>query len=491
MKTTFGAINESNVDNIAEHYLGKYKSYVEVYESHCTKAKAGIAVTAADVAGFGKSLDIWEGYVDFCESNGTMGELGPMPNIALDVIAAVQTKNVLPLISSNQPIDEMQGTVYAKVLRAVKGTGGAGSTGGMGGVTPGEVLNDVRNGDRVHDPLFGAGRIQYTNTSPFANTVSGTDTYTVNIGRHLLPGTLKLKVDVAPMGSCVFMDDGDGNILGNQSKGGSVNYDTGEVTIVFAQEPTAVAPIVGTLDVNVEAEPDMVTIGTGYEGIPIHAEFFGLKSESGLLQNFSFSKRWGKSGEDEQANDLADELTNTINAAGIQRLVMADSTPTPAVFNRTAPTGVSVAEHKLSFVNTFATAEKNLAVRAGRGTINRIIAGMSGAATLRAMPDFEPVAGASMQQVGLYGYLGGIPVIRGTDAIVNAGATGTTDQLFGIYMGSGAFDAPLVAAPYLPIFVTSTMPVTDNPLRSQRAIGTMMGLKSVMDRYVTKINLTD
>lgn len=491
MKTGMQAPNAMNMDNIAESYLSKYGQYVDIFESKCMKARAGIQVSSADVVAFGQTLDMWESYHEFCESNGTLAQLGPMPKIALDVVAAVQTKNILPLIGSMQPIDEMRGTVYAKKLVAVKGMDN--QLGGMGDVAKGQTLNSHMNGDRTFDPAFGGGRKFFTATHPAATTASGAKQYSINIGMHLLPECVKFEmVDAANSLKYVFMDDGQGSLLGNAGNSGTVNYDTGAIVLNFSTAPTDGLKITGQVDINVEAEPDMVTIGTGYDPIGIEAEFFGLKTEDGLLSNFSFSKRWGKSSADEQAQDLANELTNTMNAAGLARLIASfgGGAQNTATYNRTPDQGVSIAEHKLSFVDSAAMAEGNLSKRAGRGVINRYICGTTGAATLKAMPGFVAAEGGAMTQVGLYGTLDGIPVIRVTDAVANQNrVAGTDDDVYGIYMGAGAFDAPLVVSTYLPIFVTGTINFSNNPMKSHRAIGTMTGLKAVMDRYVTRITL--
>lgn len=482
-----------SMDNLAEMYLKKYKGYVDIFESHNAKAKAGVSVSSADIVAFGMSLDQWQGYHDFCESNGTLGELGPMPKIALDVVAAVQTKNILPLVSSTQPIDELQGIVYAKKLVAVKGMDG--KNGGMGSINPGDTLNSTLHGDRLTDPNFGGSRKIFTQTKPAATTAASATQYDINVGMHILPETVKFEVlDTDKTTKFVFMDSGDGTLLGNAGNSGTVDYETGEITLYFSSDkvPTDGLKVTGQCDINVEAEPDMVTIGTGYDPIPVTAEFFGLKTEDGLLHNYSFSKRWGRSSQDEAAQDLSDELTNTLNAAGLSRLLMGftGGAANTSTYNRTAPSAVSQAEHKLSFIDTAASAEGILTQRAGRGVINRYIAGTTGAATLRGMPGFVAAEGGAMQQIGLYGTLDGIPVIRVTDAIANQNrAKDTDDDIYGIYMGAGAFDTPLVVAPYLPIFVTGTINFTNNPLRQHRAVGTMVGLKSVMDRYVTRITL--
>lgn len=476
-------INESYFEREADAALKKYPDYVNVFESHSQKSKAGVPLTTHDIAVFGRQLDIWEQYHHFCESNGTLGELGTMPNIALDVVAAVQTQNILPLISSSQTIDELQGTVYAKQLTVVKGGNANGQ--GLNGVNNGAVLHDTLNGNRIHNPGFGGGRIVYSDAQPAFTTAADASSYSINVQANVLPGTLNLSITAGNGQVTKIMDDGEGQILSTRGVSGSIVYSTGTINLVFDTVLANGLKAVGYIDVNVEQEPNMVTVATGYKGIPITAEFFGLKTEAGLLSNFAFSKRWGRSADDEQAQDLTNELVNTLNAAGIQRIVQGSQSTAGVVAKwvYTPPTGVSVTEHKLSFIDTLAEAEANLSKQAGRGVVNRMLAGRSAAARLRAMPDFEPVAGGAQSQVGLYGYLGGIPVIRGVESVIPDNA------IKGLYMGTSAYDAPMVNATYLPVFVTSTLQAGENPLRNQRAVGTMIGLKTVVDRYITNMEV--
>ena len=477
------AINESKFEQMADDYEKKYGDYLSIYESKCQKAKAGLSVTTQDLATFGSMLERWDSYVDFCEANGTMAELGPMPNIALDIISTVQTKSILPLISSNQPIDEMQGTVYCKEVRLVGGTNDSGA--GMGGLNKGDLL-DQAAGPRRYDPNLGNGKIVNQGKVPAG---AAADTVLMTLNATCMPGTLKGEVKFDDK-NFLIMDDDRGNMMAS----GGLQVGWKDSSKAYSRDGQIIAklPVVakeGTfsmvLNVNIEAEPNMVTISSDYVGKPIAAEFFGLKSESGLLRNYAFQKRWGRVGEDEQAQDLANELNNVLNSAGVDRLYKA--CPTIAqkvvVWNAKPADGISVADHKLGFIDVIAQAESVMADQAGRGTINRWVAGQKAATYLRGLPTFVAAPAAADQVVGLYGYLDGVPVIRGIAALMD------DTEMVGVYMGTGAFDAPMVHAPYLPIFVTSTLPVTDNPLRNQRGIATMAGLKAMLPQYTVKVKV--
>lgn len=476
-------INESKFEEMANRYGEKYGDYLSIYESRCQKAKAGLNVTTQDLATFGAMLDRWDQYVDFCESNGTLAELGPMPNIALDIISTVQTKSIVPLVASNQPIDEMQGTVYCKEVRLISGTNDSGA--GMGGLNKGDLL-DAAAQPRTYDPNLGSGKIVNQ-----AAVEAGADiTFAaLTLNAICVPGTLKGVVTFDGKEHYV-MDDDRGNLM---ASGGievawadkTKAYDRGGIINVVAGTVTTAGTSEFMISVNIEAEPNMVTISSDYVGKPIAAEFFGLKSESGLLRNFAFQKRWGKVGEDEQAQDLANELNNVLNSATVDRMWRACPTIDSRIVKWDArpASGVSVADHKLGFIDVIAQAENLMAIQAGRGTVNRWVAGQKAATYLRGLPTFVAAPTAADQVVGLYGYLDGVPVIRGVAALI------PDDMMIGVYMGTGAFDAPMVHASYLPIFVTSTLPVTANPLRNQRGIATMAGLKAMLPQYTVKVKI--
>lgn len=137
---------------------------------------------------------------------------------------------------------------------------------------------------------------------------------------------------------------------------------------------------------------------------------------------------------------------------------------------------------KLTFIDAFARAEATLNANAGRGNISRIICGASAAATLRGMAGFAAAEGGLNSAVGLYGFFNGIPVIRAANIIA-------TDDMLMVYKGSSHFEAPLVHAPYMPLFVSNTMGTGTNPLRNQRFAAVWTGLKSVIPTFVTRLSI--
>lgn len=464
----FDVKNESAIEHYAETYLKKYRPQVEAFESESLVAKCGQTVTASDVYALGRQLEQFEAYREFVESNGTVAELGQIPTVALDVITAGFGTSILPLIASTQPIEEESGVIYFKQIRATK-TGY--------GRTAGEVISDARNGDS-YSTSYGSYEVSGDEVTPVGGTLAGTLTYTVNLPKFpIRPGTVRLDTDITGVKG---MDDSKGNILGKGIQG-DINYDTGVLTFVFSADPGAGKIVRGFYSVNVEAADEVVGIAGVLESDVIRAEVMALTADTGLLQEYSFNKRFGRLAQDEVAQDLTSELGRVMNSNAIRRLDQACTKE--VAWSKTPPAAVSITEHKLSFIDAFASAENLLNVSAGRGSISRMIAGTNAAALLRGMPGFTPADAGLSYSVGLYGYLNGIPVIRASTLIAS-------DTILCCYKGNGYFDAPLVNAPYMPLFVSSTVSAGANPLRGRRVAAVWSGMKVVVPNFIVRIRIT-
>lgn len=447
-------MNESMVEHYADAYVKKYSDQINAFEKYSMLARAGQSINPSDIYALGRQLEQFEDYRSFVESNGSVADLGQIPNIALDVITASYGSSILPLVASTQAIDEEQGIIYFKQIKA---------TSSGYGRTAGDVISNATGGSNYSE-TYGSYEVA---GEVVGQTVAGTTSYSINLVKvPVRPFTVNLNVADTQFRA---IDDGKGAILG-AGVSGTINYETGVVALTFSADPGA-HDVVASYGVNVEAGNDVLGISGSLDSTSIRAEVFSLKAETGLLQEYSFQKRFGRMATDEVAQDLTSELTRVINTAAIKRMDLACKNE--VTWKKTAPDGVSYAEHKLTFVDAFANAENMLNSAAGRGNISRMIAGTNAAAILRGMPGFTTVDTALNQSVGLYGYLNGVPVIRASSII-------DTDSIVCSYKGGSYFEAPLVHAPYMPLFVSSTIASGNNPLRNQRVAAVWSGLKVVI-----------
>lgn len=409
----------SKIEANADRYLKKYRDQFEAYSKDSVLAKINASIGASEIYALGCQLEQFEDYRRYNESTGTVADLGTIPVIGLDVITASLGQSILPLISSTQDIDTEQGIIYFKQVQA--------TTNGYGRVA-GEIMSSATEAGSFSSS-YGNYEVQ---DEIIARTSTGVLSYEFNLPKSpVRPSTIEFKVQETTFR---VIDDGRGTLMGN-GMFGSVNYDTGVVNLQFATDP-GTHNISANYTINVESEnSDVVGISGTLTSTSIRAEVFALKSEAGLLHNYSLSKRFGKIADEESAKDLTSELIRTINTAAIKKLDYACTNQ--VTWNKSAPAGVSYADHKRTFVDAFARAEGALSTAAGRGIISRMIAGTNAAAVLRGIEGFVTVDSSLNQTVGLYGYLNGIPVIR-------AGTNIDTDSILCCYKGGSYFESPLV-----------------------------------------------
>lgn len=464
-------MNENVIANAAEDYLTRYKDLIEAYEKNSVLAKAGGRVGSFEIYALGKQLEQYEEYQHYVqESNGgTLSSMGQLPNVALDVITAANANSIMPLLASIQPLVEERGMVYHKKIIAQTT---------QGGFNKGQIINHPFQGENIrYSESFGAGH----NTLEAFETVDGESSYSSVLGVPVIPGTIQFSLSD---GSTQYyaQDNGQGLLLGSNGMFGTVNYANGAIQLTFMVAPSAGKSVMMEFDADLEAQEDITAVSAGLDTTQVDAEVFALKAESGILMEFSFQKRFGRSAEDEVASDLTSEMTRVLNTKAVKTLHR--SSMGVVTWYKNPPQGVAYKDHKDTFMDAVAEAEAKLTVNAGRGSVNRYIAGTTAAATLRSMPGFQAVPSGVEHQVGLYGYLDGIPVIRATHVMPDK-------EILCIYRGKGYFEAPLVYAPYMPLFVSNTMQVGKNPLRNQRVAAVWAGVTPVIKQFVTKIVIND
>lgn len=459
---TMTQIDEAYADTQANIYAEKYAEQVGVYESMSMKTRIGEALSPYEVVALGQQLDQFSNYTRFLESQGNLGSLGAIPQIALDVITASVGASVLPLLSSIQPMSEEHGIVYYRQIKAAQASGG---------YNAGDVITDPLTRDNLGDGTLGS---TVRKTVLFTTT---TDTaYTGNIAPAPIR-PYRLDINIPGVGS--GKDDGNGTILGFGFYG-TINYATGAFTIELAAAPTAGIVAEAIYSVDLDSASSVEKIQAGLLTKDIRAEVWALGADVGAFANFAFSNRFGRSAVDEVAQDLTNELTRVMNTVAIQRLIAAAPAGSVTTWKRQPFEGSSYAEHKLTFVDALATAESKLHAQAGAFTANRYIAGKTAAAVLRGMPGFQTAPDAATVSVGLFGYYDGIPVIRAT------GVVGDND-LFLVANAGNYFNAPLAYAPFMPLMVTNTVQSPNNPFRSTTAAGTWAGLTALNGNLVTKL----
>ena len=323
-------------------------------------------------------------------------------------------------------MDEMQGLIwYRNVVSKTS----------RGNVTSGDLLVSGQTGRKEIEGQF-AGEEIYGEVEATGDGSTKTFTFTVKYPPVLLR-SLTIKVEGQP--NTKGIDDGEGNIIGVGIESGSINYENGSITVTFNTAPDSGANITADYASDFEGMDEIPTIQTEYTSKMIKARSFALRTEIGLFKSYQMSKRFGTNPDELLAKDLVQELNAETSKAVITKAYL--SAMGELTWNKTAPAGVSYAEHKLTFFDVLAQSEAQILSQAGRFNGGSVyVVGTGAAAIIRTMPGFRP---ADVQNAVLgthyYGDLDGKPVIR--TMVMPA------DEMLVISKGTGFFDTAVVYAP--------------------------------------------
>jgi len=460
-------MNDQNIEQKINQLGEKYAEQLNFFESNSTKAKVEGKVSSEDLFALGQQLENFDKYVAFSEANGSVGDMGVIPNIGLDVITASAAQSVVPLMAAVQPMQEQQGTVYFKNI--VSGTG-------RGGYTNGQTLLSARGGRRASANGFAGEEVTGEDTG-----VVGDDSAKVfNFVVESAPVRVR-SVEVTIEGTDVkLIDDAKGNLIGVGGSG-TINYETGEVEVTFLSAPVAGAKVFAGYATNFEVMSEIPTIRSEYESVGLRAKTFALRSDIGLFKSFELSNRFGINVNTSIAKDLTGELTAEVSNAVVAEAYM--NAQGVVTWGQTPPsTAISYSEHKLSFFDAIAEAESKVLLNSGRtGSSAVLIASSGAAAVIRTMPGFVPADIATTASgAHFFGTLDGKVVIRSL-------ALPAKEILF-VSKGTTMFDNSLIYAPYMPLVVTSLMQGQDhNPLKAQKGVALQAGIKAVVPQMITKI----
>jgi hypothetical protein len=99
----------NKVEKDADRYEKKYRTQMRVLEnSPLAKVRP---ITPYDHYALGKQLEAFEIYKSLCEDDGTLSQLGKIPNVAFDIVTVAYGTSPIAACCSVQPIDEENGTV--------------------------------------------------------------------------------------------------------------------------------------------------------------------------------------------------------------------------------------------------------------------------------------------------------------------------------------------------------------------------------------------
>lgn len=477
-----GNLSESltlfRMEEQVEGYRKRYRKQMDLLEqSPLARLRPG-GITQHDFIALGKQLEAFEVMNKVVhEDQGNVNLLGKLPDVAFDVITVTYGASIIPLVASVQPIEEERGTVYFRRVRAATTKGSQ---------TSGDVLSDPRT-PPVYPNGFASAFIG-TETG-VASTTSAQVTYSFTLAAAPIKAQ-SLTVTLSGGAGITGMDigaqaatPGIGQIWGNGISG-TVNYSTGVVSVTLAADPGNGKSITVGYQQNYELATDIPQIDSFYDNKPILARVYALKGTSGMFQTYAMQRRFGKTQDEELAKDLVQQTNSEIGSDLIKLLnSSAPNAGAPVVFSRTPPNTVSYFEHKQTYKDFLAQAERVLVDQSGRGQISLMIVGKTHAQVISTLPGFVKMYDGALQGIHVFGTLDGTPVIRVTDTNVLG-----TEQGLMVYKGLSPFEAAAVYSPFMPLTLTDILPQAPNPLNTMRAAAVWAGVDSLVPQFVVRFD---
>ena len=467
---------EELISREGERLYKKYRTHMDMIESlPVGKVRT---IKSFDHWALGNMLENFEFHKEMCEADGSIGDLGVIPRVALDVITVSYGSSPLSIVCTTQPIDDEKGLVYYKDVKA-------GST--RGNYTAGETMLGVDSGFNKYPNGYASGTI--AEALGTGNDILTNFTGTL-ANKPIRPGFFSLEAVVDGGATVTAKDDGFGNVLG-VGVSGTINYTTGAFDITFATAIDDTEVIAGSYQVLFEESEDSISeLNYDFTSKEVTARPYALKGGVGLMKAFGMKKKFGLIADEE----LAIDLTNGINSEVFGDLVRKMSAACPAdsttEYTVTPPAGTNAYEWTQMFQRYLSKMETQLVNKADRGTISYYVAGLNVCDYIENVPGFQKLYdGNQVSGAHLYGTLKGIPVIRVTKSeLLTKGAVDGSNRMIGGFKGNSAFEAAASYNPFMPLTVTTMLP-TSNPLKSQRAAATVAATEVLVENFLTEFKL--
>lgn len=518
MKTSIEEMSNQKFNRLVESYEARYgKQFESLAKSPSFKG----TLSKNDEYNLGQQLDNYKKYESYVAENSSASSLGVLPRVALDLISATYALSIAPQLASVQTLDEAQGLIYFKKtfthgypLTAQNGLPALPEDRWMD--ADGKFEGDKTfNGawkkwlDTRGRPATGADDKLEADTL----TAKNFDAITFNAlkGWQSSPtaymserqfviaadGEARIKYGVGnlrwntPINVRLVNKDGKiEDIVGITAGPGQLPTFYGQVAVTAAQDGGDIVLTIPSgyqggvaYDVDFEKAPDVPAIEYSLDSKVVSAEIIGLKEMLGTFKSFQFNKRFGKAASDEVLADLTGHMAMAESEKVLAAYVRCANNWKAITWNLNKPTAISEFEHRQSFLYAIQAASAAIGSRAGKGHANKLVAGYVACQYIASLPGFRLAPQTNLVGPHVYGTLEneGITVIRSNTIVA------PNEVICAYSSDNSPFEAPVVCATYMPVFLTDTMPVAENPFQTQRAIASWKAIEPVVAEFVQRI----
>lgn len=384
------------------------------------------------------------------EATITAGFQNLIPKL-LDIVAIFYPEMIQNWVCDAQPIDAQISGVY--VLKPIYE----------------DTADGVNAGDEVFRKLtkhasYASERrykaLSYTSESNSTCTFDSADL-------PLRPGTVKLLLADSGAGTetVVGQDDGLGNIAGDGSLKGTVNYETGVISLTAGAVDNLTAQANVDTEVNIDHNRK---IKLKIDNIPVKAEPHILQADYSVESALAANAHLGVNVAEQVAGIMGGELKRERDQR-ITKLMFNNTTVEDDLkFDLTVPQGISKTVHFADFNLGIDLARSQIQEAMGRGDVDFIIAGTKVTNVISAIPGF--VSSNAKKPVGSYffGTLdnGAVSVVKSFDVPADCYIVG--------YKGYTTGDSALIVADWIPFYTAPELQLPS--MRNQQGVASFYAL---------------
>lgn len=473
-KKSFSAGQES----YAEKALRKFPSIKRALESSLM-AKVNGGVEAHHYASLGRLLAKTKNYLSQKMEDGTVADLGLVPQYAQDLVTIDYAQNVQNIIGNTQVLLGQADIIYYERVQATTNRGnvsGAPKTLEDSLAAPEVYADGYANSGLTVD----LGNATATTEVKFAAGLASvpvrprTTIITVTAANGTLVGRAK---DV----------DGNGTLAGDKFYG-TVDYETGDVTLNAKTAFAATDVVTAFYETDIEAEGNIAKINTDLDYKLVTAQPHALQAEVGLFKQYEANKRLGINASDRTAEKLIQEMGRETSTRLIN-LAAANIGAGTEQWSSVVPNGDTWPVYKLGFKDTLVDASTDIYRAAGRGSGNCYIADINGDKMLRKLPGFVDGGMDVIQGAVFAGTFEGKPEVM-APMLTDGGAGSKAGNILNIFKSRQAWDGALVTGVYMPIVSIKDIANAQNILMTAQGVAAWQGYLLTSPFFVSKAQIT-
>lgn len=400
---------------------------------------------------------------------------GNFIDYGFDLISAVVPNLIAPEVVSVQAMEQRFGAIF--YLDYVYGSN-------KGSVTAGQTFNSPFTGT--------TGDFNYSNDTVDGEVVGTGDgsksTFTTTLGyTPIRSQSAQITVDGTVVAMFASTAGGVDTLSAVNTSGvtGTVNLETGAVTVNFASAPSS-----GKL-VKITYRYDMDRTSVGYSQVDLDLKSVSLEAFPRKLRSlwlldaaYDLKAMKGIDAENELVVAMSTQIKHEIDGELLSKLY-AQAGNTGYTWNAQNPDhSLSYNEYKRTLIDIFTQASNDIFVATKRVGANFIVAGTNVCTIVETLPEFvaEPLGSRVINGPHLIGTL------SGKWKVYKNPFYGENNFLLG-YKGNSWLDAGYVYAPYMPLYTTPTVVLDDFTFR--KGLATSYGQVMLNNNLYAKGSITN